>query len=459
MKQIQKFVTKNECFRANKKIQVKGLMIHSVGTPQPSAEVFYGLFNRYHPGGKDVEPHAYITDGGGVCKTCGGRQSCVHAFIEPDAVIQTLPWEHRGWHGGGGTKGNANDSYIGVEMTEPNTIKYTGGASFTDGNPAATKAHATAVYQNAVELFADLCKQYSLNPLTKGVVISHKEGCAMGISGNHGDPEHIWGKFGLTMDMFRSDIHARMKSPGIKPEPPDRYTSNGLIFIRAKNFKIRYADGSKLNQPYPNYINAGFFGNFDENGGKDKFTLPSANLTADIDVKQMDFWQRYYLDEKRLVTGSKIVMTCAKNFSKQFMGKNVTTLCVPAGGKSPPYVDRFNAGSAAYEYAISGIPVMISGIDVSWTNYDRPEGWDESPMYATLRNMLGIREGEIWIISGASATANHVATSETFNKLKGEGVADVIALDGGGSYVLKENGKVTASAAGDRRINNIITWG
>ena len=43
-------------------------------------------------------------------------------------------------------------------------------------------------YEAAVELFAMLCKKYSLDPLADGVVISHKEGHSRGNASNHGFP-------------------------------------------------------------------------------------------------------------------------------------------------------------------------------------------------------------------------------------------------------------------------------
>ena len=66
-------------------------------------------------------------------------------------------------------------------------------------------------YQVAVELFAYLCKQYNLNPKKAGVIVSHSEGHKRGIASNHGDVEHIWHKFGLTMNKFRKDVAAKMK--------------------------------------------------------------------------------------------------------------------------------------------------------------------------------------------------------------------------------------------------------
>ena len=181
----QNYLTQSGCYKAGKRITVKGLMIHSVGCPQPKADVFMKNWNR------------------------ADANACVHAIVEPDGdVYQLLPWDFRGWHSGGG----ANNTHIGVEMTEPSTIKYAGGANWTEtGNGENTKAHVLATYKCAVELFAYLCQQFGLDPVADGVIISHSEGCKRGIASNHGDVEHLWSKFGLSMGQFRKDIKAAME--------------------------------------------------------------------------------------------------------------------------------------------------------------------------------------------------------------------------------------------------------
>ena len=162
----------------------QGLMLHSVGCPQPKAEAFIQKWNK------------------------PGVEKAAHAFVEPDAVYQTLPWNYRGWHAGGA----ANNTHIGVEMTEPATIKYTGGSSWVDLDPSATETFIRKTYANAAALFAELCRQFKLDPLADGVIISHKEAHARGLASNHGDPEHLWSKFGLTMDGFRAEVAKRMSS-------------------------------------------------------------------------------------------------------------------------------------------------------------------------------------------------------------------------------------------------------
>lgn len=191
-------LTNNPCYKAGKTIAVKGLMLHSVGCPQPSALVFVNNWNK----------STY-------------DRACVHAFIDGNTgvIYQCLPWSHRGWHGGGAS----NNTHIGVEMCEPACIKYTSGSNFTCSDTATAKAVVKRTYEAAVELFAFLCKQYNLDPLADGVIISHREGHARGIASNHGDPEHLWNglKMGYTMDGFRKAVAAAMKpAEETKPAAP-----------------------------------------------------------------------------------------------------------------------------------------------------------------------------------------------------------------------------------------------
>jgi len=57
-------------------------------------------------------------------------------------------------------------------------------------------------------LFAFLCKEFQLDPLKDGVIISHREGHTRGIASGHEDPEHLWRGLGsgYTMDGFRRDV-------------------------------------------------------------------------------------------------------------------------------------------------------------------------------------------------------------------------------------------------------------
>lgn len=223
MKIIQSILTKNPCYKAGKKITVKGLMLHSVGCPQPSASVFVKSWN-----------------------STEYDRACVHAFIDGNNgyVYQTLPWNHRGWHGGG----KCNDTHIGVEMCEPACIKYTSGSTFTCTDKATARAVAQRTYDTAVALFAHLCTKYKLDPMK--AIISHKEGGAKGIASKHGDPEHLWKQLGMgyTMNTFRKAVKAAMGG-GVSSGVPY------LVKITASTLNVR--KGAGTNYPITTKVNRG----------------------------------------------------------------------------------------------------------------------------------------------------------------------------------------------------------
>ena len=197
---IEALATNNKCYQAAIPLYPQGIMLHSIGCPQPNADVMARYYNQYQPGGQSV---------------------CVHGFIQRDGTYyQTLPYNLRAWHCGGA----ANATHIGIEMTEPASIVYTGGASWRDLDPVATETHVRGTYDAAVELFAQLCTQFDLDPLADGVIISHADGAARGIASAHADPTHLWRAFGLTMDGFRDDVATAMAGKNTVEEDEDMAT-------------------------------------------------------------------------------------------------------------------------------------------------------------------------------------------------------------------------------------------
>lgn len=189
MNLIKNLLTKNDCYTTGKKITPKGVMVHSTGANNPNIK-------RY------VQPNV---SGIGTNRNNNdwnrpGVAKCVHAFIGKlengsIATVQTLPWDHRGWHAGKGSKGSANDTHISFEICED---------GLTD------KTYFNKVYKEAVELTVYLCKMYKLDPMKDGVVICHNEGYKRGIASGHADVTHWFPKHGKSMDDFRSDVKAAM---------------------------------------------------------------------------------------------------------------------------------------------------------------------------------------------------------------------------------------------------------
>lgn len=193
MEIIEAFAAKNKCYQAGAALVPRGIMLHSIGTPQPSAAALAQYFDQYQPGGQSV---------------------CVHAFAQADGTVyQTLPWEMRGWHCGGA----ANNTHIGIEMTEPSA-----GMAY-----AEAAAQITGTYRTAVALFAALCETYGLDPLADGVIIGHAEGHRRGVASNHADPEYLWNAYGMgyTMDGFRRDVAEAMAGTQKEETDMTRYNT------------------------------------------------------------------------------------------------------------------------------------------------------------------------------------------------------------------------------------------
>ena len=206
--------TENACYKAGRKITVKGIMVHSTGANNPWLKRYVGPddgllgknqynnhWNTYHPGGREV---------------------CVHGFIGKladgtIATYQTLPWDHRGWHAGG----SANNTHIGFEICEDD---------LTDG------AYFAKVYKEAVELCAYLCKQYGL---TEKNIICHSEGYKQGIASNHGDVMHWFPKHGKSMDTFRADVKALLNAGAEKDDPVDNTTPTCPEKLTSGYYRVR----------------------------------------------------------------------------------------------------------------------------------------------------------------------------------------------------------------------------
>ena len=203
----QSYLTNSPCYKTKRNIKVSGLMLHSVGCPQPNAQVFIKNWNT------------------SSCKVG------VHAFADTTGVYETLPCRetpgiaHRAWHCGSGSKGSFNNSHISLEMTEPSCIKYVGGSTFTCSDIPRAQEHVRKTTQIAIEYFAMLCIYHNLDPLGKNVIVSHQEGHDLGYASGHNDPSHLWDQLHMnyTMDNFRQDVYQKVQELkyGVNDEEDD----------------------------------------------------------------------------------------------------------------------------------------------------------------------------------------------------------------------------------------------
>jgi len=186
MKLFTKYMTRNDCYTANRKITPKGIMVHSTAAPGVMAAAWFDRWNKSYKAGEI------------------GKQACVHAFVDDKEVWQYLPWNHRGWHAGG----KANDTHIGFEICEPGGFKYSGGSNMVGYDVEKNQEYFEKAYANAVELCVYLCRMFNL---TEKDIICHSEGYKLGVASNHGDVMHWFPKHGKTMDDFRADVRKELE--------------------------------------------------------------------------------------------------------------------------------------------------------------------------------------------------------------------------------------------------------
>lgn len=200
MKLLKCFLTENDCYRAKRTIRPKGIMVHSTGANNPTLRRYVQPVAST-PGQEELLAALGVNPNGNHWNR-PGLNVCVHGFIGrladgSVAAVQTLPWDHRGWHAGTGTSGNsANNTHISFEMCE---------------DDLSDPAYFRLAYRTAVELTAMLCSQCGLNPLEDGVVICHQDGYRRGVASNHGDIYNWFPRFGMDMNDFRADVVRAME--------------------------------------------------------------------------------------------------------------------------------------------------------------------------------------------------------------------------------------------------------
>lgn len=164
------YMTKNRCYKANKRRTPTGIQVHSVGCKGTTRD-------RWRKWNTDT------------------IKKCASAIVDTKGIMQCLDWDVRPWLSGSGKNGNANDWCTGFEICEPATSK--------DTPEAAAYLYGCTLY-----LCTELCREYGIHPAN---IKCHSELHRAGVASNHADVTHWWGKKGTswepyTMNRLRQDV-------------------------------------------------------------------------------------------------------------------------------------------------------------------------------------------------------------------------------------------------------------
>ena len=174
--------------------------------------------------------------------------------------------------------------------------------------------------------------------------------------------------------------------------------------------------------------------------------------------KQIKTYTKKYCTERGKFNGNKFTFDSSTwSYGNSFYKKSISTLLVNNNKAEIKDIISIPTGC---DYAISGVPIMRNGMDVSFNNYVKLQGWDASPLYGTWHTFIGLKKNSnvIYVMGMKTATWNMVTSLEAYKKFKALDMYDVIKLDGGGSFYMNVNGKAVASTWENRHINTIISF-
>lgn len=153
----QQYIHNNRSYQALNPI---GLTIHDTDNEGATAQNNRDYFNRVYVG------------------------ASAHYFVDWNNIIQTVPNSEKAWHAGP----TANRRYLSIEMCEPRNHN---------------QEQFNTMYQNTVELAADLCKQYNWNASN---INSHAWCSATFRETDHEDPIEFLKDYGKSWDILLNDI-------------------------------------------------------------------------------------------------------------------------------------------------------------------------------------------------------------------------------------------------------------
>lgn len=193
----ERICVNNSRYKAHEPLVPVGVVLHSIGCPQPNAEVLVRSWE------------------------ANNSPYCTHYILDDQHIFHCMPNNLKCWH----VSSPGNAKWLGIEMGEPSWLKLKStsagtGGGFTMTDPDRCRAYLKAEYENAVQLIAKLCMDYGWNPetaiYTHLYVTEHKlSNCS------HIDPEHIWKGCGMDYDCetLRRDVKKAMGRPAVTAAP------------------------------------------------------------------------------------------------------------------------------------------------------------------------------------------------------------------------------------------------
>ena len=215
--------------------------------------------------------------------------------------------------------------------------------------------------------------------------------------------------------------------------------------LSAEKFRVEVVAAAKRSIA-GDYINAGYFGSYSEAG--ERFALPAGHLAGIYTATGR--WMRHYAEERGRFVGDRWIFDSSRwAYANPTHGRPVTTAYTQG---NQVRVAELVSLPDDVGHAVSGIPLIRDGRACTVADI-KAQGWDTSPLRATWHTVLAVDDGRAHVFAWESRTDNLVTSGEAARAFAG--YRDVVKLDGGGSFICRQNGE-EQSTAEDRVICSIL---
>ena len=218
-------MTQSTCYQGTRTMEVKGVLWHSTGANNPTLKRYVQPSDT--PDKRDtitlaqIGKNSYKNDWNHIDHEAG--LNCWIGKLADGTVttVQTMPWNYRPWGCGSGNKGSCNSGWIQFEICED---------GLTDNT------YFNAVYKEACEITAYLCKMYGIDPngtvnvggIKVPTILCHQDSYRLGLGSNHGDIYHWFSKHGKSMETARKDVASILSAN--KPSVSQPMNTNGKTY-------------------------------------------------------------------------------------------------------------------------------------------------------------------------------------------------------------------------------------
>lgn len=322
--------TNSTCYKGTNTMTVKGVLWHSTGVNNPTLKRYVQPSDT--PDKRDtvtlaqIGKNAYKNDWNHIERQAG--LNCWIGKLADGTVttIQTMPWDYRPWGCGSGSKGSCNSGWIQFEICED---------GLTD------KTYFNAVYKEACEITAYLCKMFNIDPngtvTVNGVkvptILCHQDSYKLGMGSNHSDVTHWFPKHGKSMATARQDVAALLAADKTTTSKPTSTTGKTYSVVTKinkyatasdaqskKNSKGTYEAGTYyIYSKYPNGYNGMYNISTDKTGASaGGWINPAENVvpkpaTPTTDTTQKLYRVRKSKDDAKSQVGAYSVLDNAKD--------------------------------------------------------------------------------------------------------------------------------------------------